>query len=73
MITGRWLTCHTSAALVLYRRLLVQILRFADRTGHHHMLALDRFADHSSKEAWDYSAWVRVYSTYLDERLDVYR
>lgn len=52
---------------------VLQILRFADRTGRHHMLGLDRFADHTSKEAWDYSAWVRVYSTYLDERLDVYR
>lgn len=51
----------------------VQMLRFADRTGRHHMLALDRFADHSSKDAWDYSAWVRVYSMYLNERLDVYR
>ncbi|WIA23438.1 hypothetical protein OEZ85_000192 [Tetradesmus obliquus] len=50
-----------------------QMLRFADRTGRHHMLALDRFADHSSKDAWDYSAWVRVYSMYLNERLDVYR
>jgi hypothetical protein len=49
------------------------MLRFADRTGRHHMMALDRFADHSSKDAWDYSAWVRVYSMYLNERLDVYR
>jgi hypothetical protein len=53
--------------------LAVQMLHFADRTGRHHMMALDRFADHSSKDAWDYSAWVRVYSMYLNERLDVYR
>jgi hypothetical protein len=50
----------------------LQMLRFADRTGRHHMMALDRFADRS-KDAWDYSAWVRVYSMYLNERLDVYR
>lgn len=62
---------HCEAAACL--RCDVQMLRFADRTGRHHMLALDRFADHSSKDAWDYSAWVRVYSMYLNERLDVYR
>jgi hypothetical protein len=48
-------------------------LSFADRTGRHQLLSLERFADHSSKEAWDYAAWVRVYSAYLAERLDVYR
>lgn len=49
------------------------MLKFADRTGRHHMLALDRYADHTTKDTWDYSAWIRVYSMYLDERLDVYR
>jgi hypothetical protein len=50
-----------------------QVVRFADRTGRHRMLCLDRFADHSSREAWDYSAWIRAYGVYLDERLDAYR
>eukprot|EP00775_Hariotina_reticulata_P008689 gene8689-8870_t len=68
-------------ALMTFHRLLRecdssfqdQMLSFADRTGRHHLLSLERFADHSSKEAWDYAAWVRVYSAYLAERLDVYR
>eukprot|EP00879_Flechtneria_rotunda_P002687 GHRR01002893.1.p1 GENE.GHRR01002893.1~~GHRR01002893.1.p1 ORF type:complete len:728 (+),score=275.11 GHRR01002893.1:55-2184(+) len=68
-------------ALMTFHRLLrecdasfqEQLLRFAERTGRHHLLALDRFADHTGKDAWDYSAWIRVYSAYLDERVDVYR
>jgi hypothetical protein len=51
----------------------LQVVQFADRTGRHHLLGLDRFADHTGREAWDYSAWVRVYSTYLDERLGAFR
>ncbi len=37
------------------------------------MLRLDGYADHTTKETWDYSAWVRVYSVYLDERLGVFK
>jgi len=48
-------------------------VQFSDRTGRHHLLGLERFADHSGREAWDYSAWVRVYSSYLDERLVAFR
>lgn len=59
--------------LLLLLLLHLQMLSFANRTGRHHLLSLERFADHSSKEAWDYAAWVRVYSAYLAERLDVYR
>jgi hypothetical protein len=51
----------------------LQVVQFADRTGRHHLLGLDRFADHTGREAWDYSVWVRVYSTYLDERLGAFR
>ena len=51
----------------------MQVVQFSDRTGRHHLLGLERFADHSGKEAWDYSAWVRVYSSYLDERLIAFR
>lgn len=36
-------------------------------------LALVLFPFLVPQETWDYSAWVRVYSVYLDERLDVFR
>lgn len=58
---------------VVYVCMRLQVVQFADRTGRHHLLGLDRFADHTGREAWDYSAWVRVYSTYLDERLGAFR
>jgi hypothetical protein len=58
---------------IVHVRMRLQVVQFADRTGRHHMLGLDRFADHTGREAWDYSAWVRVYSTYLDERLGAFR
>jgi hypothetical protein len=51
----------------------MQVVNFSDRTGRHHLLGLDRFADHTGREAWDYSAWVRVYSSYLDERVCAFR
>lgn len=50
-----------------------QVLKYGDRTGVHHLIRLDTYADHTTKETWDYSAWIRVYSLYLDERLDVFR
>jgi len=50
-----------------------QLVRFCDRTGRHRMLCLDRYADHTSKETWDYSACIRAYGVYLDERLDAFR
>jgi hypothetical protein len=50
-----------------------QLVRFCDRTGRHRMLCLDRYADHTSRETWDYSAWIRAYGVFLDERLDAYR
>lgn len=33
---------------------------------------MDNFSDSSDKESWDFSAWIRVYSIYLDERLNVF-
>ncbi|KAL5699159.1 hypothetical protein ACHQM5_030099 [Ranunculus cassubicifolius] len=38
-----------------------------------HMLNLSHFKDDSSPIAWDYSAWVRVYALYLEERLECFR
>jgi hypothetical protein len=68
-------------ALMVFHRLMrecdpsfqEQVLRFADRTGRHRLLCLDRYADHSSRETWDYSAWIRAYGVFLDERLDAFR
>ncbi len=57
----------TLKSLMVFHRLMrecdqslqEQMLKFADRTGRHHMLALDRYADHTTKDTWDYSAWIR--------------
>ncbi|CAL9117624.1 unnamed protein product [Musa textilis] len=37
-----------------------------------HMLNLAHFKDDSSAYAWDYSAWVRTYALYLEERLECF-
>jgi len=37
------------------------------------MLHLSYFKDDSSAEAWDYSAWVRNYALYLEERIESFR
>lgn len=37
------------------------------------MLYLSYFKDDSSAEAWDYSAWVRNYALYLEEKLESFR
>lgn len=34
---------------------------------------LSNFKDDSSPSAWDYSAWVRTYALYLEERLECFR
>jgi hypothetical protein len=38
-----------------------------------HMLNLSHFKDDSSPNAWDYSAWVRCYALFLEERLECFR
>ncbi|XP_057487081.1 LOW QUALITY PROTEIN: putative clathrin assembly protein At5g35200 [Actinidia eriantha] len=38
-----------------------------------HMLNLAHFKDDSSPNAWDYSAWVRTYALFLEERLECFR
>ncbi|EYU34970.1 hypothetical protein MIMGU_mgv1a003922mg [Erythranthe guttata] len=38
-----------------------------------HMLNLSHFKDDSSPNAWDYSAWVRCYALYMEERLECFR
>ncbi|XP_031285009.1 putative clathrin assembly protein At5g35200 [Pistacia vera] len=37
------------------------------------MLNLSHFRDESSPVAWDYSAWVRTYALYLEERVECFR
>lgn len=38
-----------------------------------HMLNMAHFKDDSSPNAWDYSAWVRCYALFLEERLECFR
>ncbi|XP_021658077.1 putative clathrin assembly protein At5g35200 isoform X2 [Hevea brasiliensis] len=38
-----------------------------------HMLSMSHFKDDSSPNAWDYSAWVRTYALFLEERLECFR
>ncbi|KAG6662527.1 putative clathrin assembly protein At5g35200 [Carya illinoinensis] len=38
-----------------------------------HMLNMSHFKDDSSPNAWDYSAWVRMYALFLEERLECFR
>ncbi|XP_068647289.1 putative clathrin assembly protein At5g35200 [Aristolochia californica] len=38
-----------------------------------HMLNLSHFKDDSSSNAWDYSAWVRTYALFLEEKLECIR
>lgn len=65
--------CIGAATLLLCAGAVLQVVNFSDRTGRFHLLGLERFADHTGREAWDYSAWVRVYSSYLDERVGAFR
>nr|GLL29943.1 putative clathrin assembly protein At5g35200 isoform X1 [Ipomoea trifida]GMD30320.1 putative clathrin assembly protein At5g35200 [Ipomoea batatas]GME05950.1 putative clathrin assembly protein At5g35200 [Ipomoea batatas]GME17336.1 putative clathrin assembly protein At5g35200 [Ipomoea batatas] len=37
------------------------------------ILNMSHFKDDSSPNAWDYSAWVRTYALYLEERLECFR
>ncbi|CAN1290073.1 Putative clathrin assembly protein At5g35200 [Linum perenne] len=38
-----------------------------------HMLNMSHFKDDSSPNAWDYSAWVRTYALFLEERMECFR
>ncbi|CAI0389176.1 unnamed protein product [Linum tenue] len=38
-----------------------------------HMLNMSHFKDDSSPNAWDYSAWLRTYALFLEERLESFR
>ncbi|XP_022882408.1 putative clathrin assembly protein At5g35200 [Olea europaea var. sylvestris] len=38
-----------------------------------HLLNMAHFKDDSSPNAWDYSAWIRSYALFLEERLECFR
>ncbi|CAM8911483.1 unnamed protein product [Rhodiola kirilowii] len=38
-----------------------------------HMLNMAHFKDDSSPKAWEFSAWVRAYALFLEERMECYR
>ncbi|KAL9667050.1 hypothetical protein QQ045_001396 [Rhodiola kirilowii] len=42
-------------------------------TSQSHMLNMAHFKDDSSPNAWEYSAWVRAYALFLEERMECYR
>ncbi|XP_024375491.1 putative clathrin assembly protein At1g14910 isoform X2 [Physcomitrium patens] len=48
-----------------------ELLNYARNRGH--VLNLSNFKDDSNPSAWDYSAWVRTYALYLEERLECCR
>lgn len=48
-----------------------ELINYGQSTSH--MLNMSHFKDDSSANAWDYSAWVRVYALYLEERLECFR
>ncbi|KAK4479520.1 hypothetical protein RD792_015036 [Penstemon davidsonii] len=48
-----------------------ELLNYGRSRGH--MLNLAHFKDDSSPTAWDYSAWVRSYALFLEERLECFR
>ncbi|XP_073289673.1 putative clathrin assembly protein At5g35200 [Primulina huaijiensis] len=48
-----------------------EVINYGRSRGH--ILNLANFKDDSSPNAWDYSAWVRCYTLYLEERLECFR
>lgn len=46
--------------------------RYKEKRKLSELLRLNNFSDRSQKESWDYSAFVRVYSSYLEERVHVF-
>lgn len=49
-----------------------EIARYKEKRKVTELLRLNNFSDKSQKESWDYSAFVRVYSNYLEERIHVF-
>ena len=74
-----WLV--TAKALMTFHRLMRecdtgfqdQLLSYMDSAGRRRLLRIDNYKDRMHNNTWDVSSWIRVYSTYLDERLNFYR
>jgi len=49
-----------------------ELIRCGDETGLR-VLSLSNYKDMASPEAWDFSSWIRVYTDYLDESVEIYR
>ncbi|XP_043721308.1 putative clathrin assembly protein At5g35200 isoform X2 [Telopea speciosissima] len=74
---------HTWAVALKTLILIHRALREVDATfreelinygrSKNHMLNLAHFKDDSSPNAWDYSAFVRTYALFLEEKLECYR
>lgn len=74
---------HNWAVAVKTLIVIHRALREVDPTFHEevtnygrsrsHMLNMAHFKDDSSPSAWDYSAWVRSYALFLEERLECFR
>ncbi|BBN03291.1 hypothetical protein MPTK1_2g22330 [Marchantia polymorpha subsp. ruderalis] len=75
--THNW-TVALKAMMVIHRTLREgdptfreELIQYSRSKGH--ILNLSNFKDDSSPNAWDYSAWVRTYALFLEERLECFR
>ncbi|CAM6013090.1 unnamed protein product [Sphagnum balticum] len=75
--THNW-TVALKAMIVIHRTLREgdptfreELINYSRNRGH--ILNLSNFKDDTSPNAWDYSAWVRTYALYLEERLECFR
>lgn len=68
-------------SLIIFHRLMRELdasftdelINYMDKTRQRGMLSLDNFRDATTVDAFDFSAFVRVYSKYLDERTEAAR
>ncbi|CAI0394223.1 unnamed protein product [Linum tenue] len=75
--THNW-TVALKTLLIIHRAIRETDYNFPEELisysrGSNLMLNLSHFRDVSTPEAWDYSAWIRCYALYLEERLECYR
>ncbi|XVF88081.1 hypothetical protein PTKIN_Ptkin19aG0020800 [Pterospermum kingtungense] len=72
--TRTW-TVALKTLIVIHRAMRVdpsflrELVNLRDRSL---MLNLAHFRDDSSPQAWNYSAWIRVYALYIEERLECF-
>ncbi|GMH38480.1 hypothetical protein BSKO_06364 [Bryopsis sp. KO-2023] len=51
----------------------LEMIKYKERRKLPALLRMDNFTDKTTKESWDYSGYIRVYSIYMDERLEVFQ